>query len=63
MSDEYVSLKMLMQLVELKDVKHFRETFLNPALELGLVEKEHTNNNPKQRFRLTKEGVLRKKIL
>ncbi len=63
MSDEYMPLKVLMQLVEIRDVKYFREAFLNPALELGFVEKEFPNNNPKQRFHLSEEGLLRKKIL
>jgi len=56
-SGDYLPLKVLMQLVDIKDVKYFREAFLNPAIEEGVVEKEFQSNHPKQRFRLSQKGL------
>lgn len=57
MSEEYASIATLMQKMGIKDIKHFRETYLKPSVEAGLVEKEYPDNHPRQRYRLSKEGL------
>ena len=48
----------LRQVLGLKDLKHFRKTYLQPALDAGLIEmtlpdKPHSR---RQRYRLTPRG-------
>lgn len=47
-----------MRLMKLKDRKHFRKTYLNPALENGFVEPIYPDNpkHPNQEYRLTDKG-------
>lgn len=49
----------LQQALELKDEKHFRQAYLLPALDSGLVEmtRPDTPRSSKQRYRLTEMGL------
>lgn len=48
----------LQQALELKDEKHFRQAYLMPALDSGLVEMTRPDapRSSKQRYRLTATG-------
>ena len=52
------SVKELMEQMQLNDRKNFLNSYLNPALEAGLVEPLYPNqpNHPKQKYRLTERG-------
>ena len=52
------SVKELMEQMQLNDRKNFLNSYLNPALEAGLVEPLYPNqpNHPKQKYRLTGRG-------
>lgn len=49
--------------LELKDRKNFTKNYLNPAIDVGLIEMTEKLNSPNQRYRLTKNGekVLKQK--
>lgn len=52
--------------LELKDRRNFRENYLEPAMEQGIVEMTHPDNpnHPKQKYLLTKRGEeLQKSLL
>ena len=55
MEDEYMSMKELMELFDLKSAKRFRENYIQPALAEGAIERLYpdTPNHPKQKYRLT----------
>lgn len=57
MSEDYLPAKTLMKLLDINDIHHFRRIYLKPSVEAGLVEKEYPNNHPRQRYRLSKEGL------
>jgi ATP-dependent DNA helicase RecG len=44
--------------LELKDRRNFRENYLEPAMEKGLIEMNHPDNpnHPKQKYLLTRKG-------
>ena len=54
MEDEYMSMKELMELFDLKSAKRFRENYIQPALAEGAIERLYpdTPNHPKQKYRL-----------
>lgn len=54
-----LSIKELMELVNLKDRKNFMNNYLNPAIQSGFVEPIYPNqaNHPKQKYRLTKIDI------
>lgn len=47
-----------MEQMQLNDRKNFLNSYLNPALEAGLVEPLYPNQpkHPKQKYRLTEQG-------
>ncbi|MFW6351910.1 MAG: Fic family protein [Bacteroidota bacterium] len=49
----------LKQKIGIKDRKHFRTMFLNPAIKSGLVERTIPNkpNSRSQKYRLTQKGL------
>jgi len=51
--------------LELKDRRNFRENYLNPALEQGLVSMKYPDNptHYKQKYRLTAKGEELQKTL
>lgn len=51
--------------LELKDRRNFRENYLEPAMEQGIVEMTHPDNpnHPKQKYLLTKRGEELQKLL
>lgn len=55
MDDKNYSIRELTELCGFIDPKHFRENYLNPALEDGAIERlyPHQPKHPKQRYRLT----------
>jgi len=48
----------LMRALGLKDARHFRQAYLTPALDAGLVEmtQPHSPRSPTQKYRLTDKG-------
>lgn len=38
MSDSYMSLRDMADVCDIKDLKYFRESYITPALEEGLIE-------------------------
>ena len=56
MSDSYMSMRDMANVCDIKDLKYFRESYITPALEEGLIERLYPNQpkHPKQQYRLTK---------
>lgn len=52
----------IQEIIGLKDVKHFRENYLEPAISAGLVRMKYPDSphHPKQKYLLTEEGLLLK---
>ena len=55
MGDEYMGMKEIMELFDLKIIKRFRENYIQPALAEGAIERLYPDqaNHPKQKYRLT----------
>ena len=55
MGNEYMSMKEIMALFDLKSAKRFRENYIQPALSEGAIERLYPDrpNHPKQKYRLT----------
>lgn len=55
MSDSYMSMRDIADVCDIKDLKYFRESYIAPALEEGLIERLYPNQpkHPKQQYRLT----------
>lgn len=55
MGDEYMGMKEIMELFDLKSVKRFRENYIQLALSEGAIERLYPDlpNHPKQKYRLT----------
>lgn len=53
--EQFMSAMQLADLCQLKDIRHFRKLYLNPALEDGAIERLYPDqiNHPKQKYRLT----------
>ncbi|WP_165157705.1 ATP-binding protein [Parabacteroides sp. ZJ-118] len=60
MSDSYMTLKEIAELCGIRDLKYFRESYIAPALEIGVIERLYPNQpkHPKQQYRLT--GITNK---
>ena len=56
--DNTYSVSVIMEKMQLKDRKHFRKTYINPALENGLIEPTYPDSprHPNQEYRLTEKG-------
>ncbi len=56
MGDSYVSMKEIAEQCGIKDLKYFRESYIAPALELGVIERLYPNQpkHPKQKYRKAK---------
>ena len=54
-TDEFMTALELADLCGLKDIRHFRKFYLNPALVDGAIERLYpdTPNHPQQKYRLT----------
>lgn len=52
------SVKEIMTLMDLKDRENFMNTYLNPSMEVNLVEPLYPDQpkHPKQKYRLTENG-------
>ncbi len=52
------SLKEIMGMMELKNRENFLDNYLNPSIEVGLVEPLYPNQpkHPRQKYRLTEQG-------
>ena len=55
MGDDYMDMKEIMALFNLKSVKRFRENYILPALTDGTIERLYPEQpkHPKQKYRLT----------
>ncbi len=55
MEDSYMTMRNMADICDIKDLKYFRERYINPALEEGLIERLYPNQpkHPKQQYRLT----------
>lgn len=53
--DSYMTMKEIAELFGVKDLKYFRESYITPALEIGVIERLYPNHpkHPKQKYRLT----------
>lgn len=49
-------MKEIAELCGVKDLKYFRESYISPALEAGIIERLYPNQpkHPKQKYRLHK---------
>ncbi|MDE5998590.1 MAG: ATP-dependent DNA helicase RecG, partial [Bacteroidaceae bacterium] len=56
MGDAYVSMKEIAEQCGIKDLKYFRESYITPALELGVIERLYPNQpkHPQQKYRKAK---------
>ena len=54
----------LMEILQLKDRENFVNNYLNPAIQLKLIEQTHPENprHQNQKYFLTEEGKQLKKI-
>ena len=55
MSDSYMSMREMAEVCNIKDLKFFRESYITPALESGMIERLYPNHpkHPKQQYQLT----------
>ena len=55
MGDSYMTMREMADICGIKDLKYFRESYITPALEEGLIERLYPNQpkHPKQQYRLT----------
>ena len=55
MSDSYMTMREMAEVCNIKDLKYFRESYITPALESGMIERLYPNQpkHPKQQYRLT----------
>lgn len=62
-SDEFKTALELAELCGLKNIRHFRKFYLNPALVEGAIERLYpdTPNHPQQKYRLTEAAKEWKK--
>lgn len=49
-----MSMKEIAELCGIKDLKHFRESYITPALKVWVIERLYPNqpNHPNQRYKL-----------
>lgn len=54
MGDSYMTMKEIAELCGIKDLKYFRESYIIPALEAGVLERLYPNQpkHPKQKYKL-----------
>lgn len=64
MDESFYSVKDLINLLGLNDVRKFRKNYMQPALAEGAIERMYPDqpNHPKQKYRLTKAAREWKKI-
>ncbi|MBS7040539.1 MAG: hypothetical protein KH153_11045 [Bacteroidales bacterium] len=55
MENSCLTMKEMAELCNIKDLKYFRESYVLPALENGMIERLYPNQpkHPKQQYRLT----------
>ncbi|WP_353739375.1 Fic family protein, partial [Bacteroides acidifaciens] len=57
MGDRIMSRSEIMQELGLKHKTHFLESYLNPAIQLGLIEPTKKPNHPRQKYRQKKSKI------
>ena len=57
MRDRIMSRSEIMQELGLKHKTHFLESYLNPAIQLGLIEPTKKPNHPRQKYRQKKSKI------
>ena len=51
MEDSYMTMRNMANVCDIKDLKYFRERYITPALEEGLIERKLINpNNNEERY-------------
>ena len=55
MVDSCMTMREMAEVCDIKDLKYFRESYITPALEDGVIERLYPNQprHPKQQYRLT----------
>ena len=55
MGDFYMTMREMAEVCNIKDLKYFRESYITPALESGMIERLYPNHpkHPKQQYQLT----------
>ena len=55
MEDSYMTMRNMADVCDIKDLKYFRESYITPAFQEGLIERLYPNQpkHPKQQYRLT----------
>lgn len=55
MSDSYMTMREMADVCGINDLKYFRESYITPALDEGLIERLYPNQpkHPKQQYKLT----------
>ena len=55
MGDSYMSMREMAEVCNIKNLKYFRESYITPALESGMIERLYPNHpkHPKQQYQLT----------
>lgn len=55
MGDSYMTMREMAEVCNIKDLKYFRESYITPALESGMIERRYPNHpkHPKQQYQLT----------
>lgn len=55
MGDSYMTMKEMTEVCNIKDLKYFRESYITPALECGVIERLYPNHpkHLKQQYQLT----------
>ena len=55
MADSCMTMREMAEVCDIKDLKYFRESYITPALEDGVIERLYPNQpkHPKQQYRLT----------
>ena len=61
MGDSYMTMREMAEVCNIKDLKYFRESYITPALENGMIKRLYPNQpkHPKQQYRLTEAAKER----
>lgn len=65
MSDTFLNMKEMAQICGLRNLHHFRDNYVIPAISEGAIERQFPDQpkHPRQKYRLTEKAVEYKKSL